>query len=245
MKYMGSKARIAKYIVPIIQKYIDDHHITTYWEPFGGLNVIDKIQCDAKYASDNNKYLIAMFEYFLEHPEALTAQTRCPREEYEKVKQCWKAQSDEFPDWYLGYIGFCASYGGRFFDGGYGAERPARNYFGEASRNILKQLPKLKDVRLLWGDYRTVAVPLDEKTLIYCDIPYIGTRQYSTSVGFDYAAFYDWCREKAQEHIVLISEVEMPDDFEIIWQHDLNCSLQIGEHLKRSEKLWLYKGGIR
>lgn len=24
MKYMGSKSRIAKYIVPIIQKYIDD-----------------------------------------------------------------------------------------------------------------------------------------------------------------------------------------------------------------------------
>lgn len=34
MKYMGSKSRIAKYIVPIIQKYIDENRITTYFEPF-------------------------------------------------------------------------------------------------------------------------------------------------------------------------------------------------------------------
>ena len=44
MKYMGSKSRIAKYIVPIIQNYIDDYNIKTYVEPFcGGCNVIDKI----------------------------------------------------------------------------------------------------------------------------------------------------------------------------------------------------------
>ena len=41
---MGSKSRIAKDIVPIIQKYIDDNRIISYIEPFvGGANVIDKI----------------------------------------------------------------------------------------------------------------------------------------------------------------------------------------------------------
>lgn len=53
MKYMGSKSRIAKDIVPIIQKYIDGNDITEYYEPFcGGCNVIDKIRCEHKYASD-------------------------------------------------------------------------------------------------------------------------------------------------------------------------------------------------
>lgn len=44
LKYMGSKSRIAKYIVPIIQKYIDENNIEKYVEPFVvGANVIDKI----------------------------------------------------------------------------------------------------------------------------------------------------------------------------------------------------------
>lgn len=42
---MGSKSRIAKDIVPIIQKCIDDNNLETYIEPFvGGANVIDKIK---------------------------------------------------------------------------------------------------------------------------------------------------------------------------------------------------------
>lgn len=36
MKYMGSKSRIKKYIVPIIQSYIDRYEVTTYCEPFVG-----------------------------------------------------------------------------------------------------------------------------------------------------------------------------------------------------------------
>ena len=46
---MGSKSRIAKDIVPIIQKCIDDNKIETYIENFcGGLNIIDKIHCETK-----------------------------------------------------------------------------------------------------------------------------------------------------------------------------------------------------
>ena len=36
MKYMGSKSRIAKDIVPIIQSYIDDNNCRLYIEPFVG-----------------------------------------------------------------------------------------------------------------------------------------------------------------------------------------------------------------
>lgn len=40
-----------------------DYDIKTYIEPFcGGCNIIDKIQCDTKIASDNHKYLIEMFK---------------------------------------------------------------------------------------------------------------------------------------------------------------------------------------
>lgn len=36
MKYIGSKNKISKYIIPIIQKAIDDNNITVYYEPFVG-----------------------------------------------------------------------------------------------------------------------------------------------------------------------------------------------------------------
>ena len=56
MKYMGSKSRIVDNILPIIQERLRDYSIKTYIEPFcGGCNVIDKVQCDIKIASDKIK----------------------------------------------------------------------------------------------------------------------------------------------------------------------------------------------
>lgn len=61
---MGSKAKIAKYIVPIIQRKIDESGARYYVEPFaGGCNVIDKIKAEYRIASDSNKYLIALFQH--------------------------------------------------------------------------------------------------------------------------------------------------------------------------------------
>lgn len=63
MKYMGSKSRIAKYIVPILQECIDSNNVTTYIEPFvGGANIIDKIRCQERIGSDINPYLIALLK---------------------------------------------------------------------------------------------------------------------------------------------------------------------------------------
>lgn len=67
MKYMGSKSRIAKYIVPIIQRYIDDNNITTYIEPFclskdtivftdTGIKTIEEINIGDRIIGDNGQY---------------------------------------------------------------------------------------------------------------------------------------------------------------------------------------------
>lgn len=48
MIYMGSKNRLSKHLIPIIQSYITENTVG-YLEPFvGGANVIDKIKCDRK-----------------------------------------------------------------------------------------------------------------------------------------------------------------------------------------------------
>lgn len=59
------------------------------------------------------------------------------------------------------------------------------------------------------GDYREVEILPD--SVIFCDIPYYGTREYRhNEVPFDYEAFYDWCEK--QTVLVLISEYWMPED---------------------------------
>lgn len=59
MKYMGSKNRIAKYILPIILKERKEGQ--WYIEPFcGGCNLIDKVTGN-RMASDSHFELIEMF----------------------------------------------------------------------------------------------------------------------------------------------------------------------------------------
>lgn len=145
MKYMGSKYRICKYIVPIIQEYIDKNNIKKYWEPFvGGANVIDKIKCAKKVGSDKNKYLIALLNRMKQNGELFEAVSK---ELYDKARDCFNSQTKEFEDWELGNIGFLASYNGRWFDGGYakpGFEKTKngeryRDYYQEAKNNLVKQ----------------------------------------------------------------------------------------------------------
>ena len=60
MKYMGSKRRIAKDILPIILEGRKENQI--FYDLFvGGGNLLDKVQ-NPRVANDNNKYLIALFK---------------------------------------------------------------------------------------------------------------------------------------------------------------------------------------
>lgn len=114
---MGSKSRIAKHIVPIIQRYIDENNIKCYIEPFcGGLNVIDKVKCEYKIASDIHRYLIALFKNI---DKIYTLPDFITKEHYSEVRECFNENNNCLEDWYIGAIRFLASYNGRFFDGGY------------------------------------------------------------------------------------------------------------------------------
>lgn len=235
MVYMGSKSRIAKEIVPIIQSYIDDNNIHNYLEPFcGGCNVIDKVKCEHKYASDIQHYLIALLKQTQKDtsvfPESITL------EQYKDVKD----NKEKYPDWYVGLVGFCASFGGKFFNG-YGRDSKGnRNIPNERIRNLIKQSLNLKDVQFTCCDFRNIK-PTIKNFVIYCDIPYKNSTKYKVD-DFPYDEFYDWCRAMSKNNIVLISEYNMPDDFECIWQKEIKTSLCIDRaktDSKRNEKLFI------
>ena len=213
MVYMGSKNRIAKELIPIITEKLKPNQ--WYVEPFvGGANMIDKIEHPYKLGADNNKYLIALLEAVQngqELPEYIN------KDEYIAVK----TNKDNYPDWYVGFVGFVSSFRAKFF-GGYCTTKTGirRNYIKERINNILKQ--NLDGIKLVCSSYDALDIPAN--SIIYCDPPYNGTTKYKDS--FDSDAFWQWGRDKAKEgHTVYVSEYNAPEDFKCIWEKQINSNL--------------------
>ena len=117
-----------------------------------------------------------------------------------------------------------------------------RNYYAEAKNNILQQAENLKDTSFFVCDYSEVR---DIKgCLIYCDPPYEGTKQYSNATNFDYAQFWQFCRELSKDNIVVVSEQNAPDDFTEIWRQDVSRSIKPNDKSKATEKLYIYKTNL-
>lgn len=130
MVYQGSKNRLAKFLVPIIQKYIDDNNIKTYIEPMcGGANLIDKIKCDKRIGADINEELIALLKYAQTDNSLSIAPKVCTFEHYADVREDRKLGTHKYSPEYIALIGYMASYGGRYFDGGYGRDSNCVFYF--------------------------------------------------------------------------------------------------------------------
>lgn len=244
MKYMGSKSRIAKYIVPIIQSYIDENNMTTYFEPFcGGCNVIDKIICNRRIAFDYNKYLIALLKRVQSNEPLLD---NVSKELYDSVRNSLKDDYNFYPDWMIGNVGFLASYNGRWFDGGYAKAcyentkngQRYRDYYREAKDNLLKQSPQLTDIIFKCVDYSLVH---PKNSVIYCDPPYQNTTQYANAIHFDYEKFWNIMREWSKNNIVIISELNAPDDFECIWEREVSRSINANDKSRAVEKLFIHK----
>lgn len=97
MVYQGSKNRISKFLVPIIQKYIDDNNIKTYIEPMvGGANIIDKIVCENKVGGDINSELIALLQYIQTDNEISIAPEMCTFEHYTDVRENRRLHTNKY-----------------------------------------------------------------------------------------------------------------------------------------------------
>jgi DNA adenine methylase len=213
MKYMGSKNRLAKHLLPIILK---DRKNQYYVEPFcGGCNMIDKVD-GKRIGNDFNEYLISLLEYI--KTKELPYVTK---EEYKKVKE----NKDNYEKWYVGHVGINCSYSGKWF-GGYAGlletKDGIRDYIKEAIKNCKEQSQFIKDVEFNSGSYDALIIP--NNSIIYCDPPYKNTTKYKDD--FNHDKFYDWCiKQKENGHEVFISEYYMPKEFECIYERKVNSCL--------------------
>lgn len=186
MKYMGSKARIAPEILPLILEGRKQGQY--YVEPFcGGCNSLQHVTGN-RIGSDLNRYLIAMWKGLQadeERPRIIT------KEMYDQARTDFKSGSnDHYDDFMIGWIGFMSSFNGKFF-AGYVGHFTERDYIGAAMRNVEKQIDSIKGVAFYSCGYEELSIP--DESIIYCDIPYRDTSKYNVKKGFDYDRFWSWC----------------------------------------------------
>lgn len=234
MKYVGSKSRLSKYIVPILQDIIDKNNIKIYYEPFvGGANVIDKVKCTRKIGNDAHPQLIAMWKAIQNGWEI---PLHISEEEYNSVKN----NKEKYDPAYVGLVGFCATFGSKYFGGyarGYKNDGTTlRDIPNESLRNLKKQIPNILNVEFICGDYKDLSI--ESGSLIYCDPPYENTTKYSIN-NFNYEEFWCWCREKSKDNYVVISELSAPSDFKCIWERTLRKELSINNRKTQVEKLFI------
>ena len=243
MKYMGNKQRIANEIIQIM---LANYKGNTFVDAFcGSCAVVQDVPSNyIRVANDKNKYLIAMWRSLTickkEFPTIIN------KDIYDIARDCYHRRNNLYEDDLVGWIGYMASFNGRFFDGGYSGHNvtdrngKTRDYIKENINNIQRQLKEHDFNNITWFNTDYCDIPFIDNSLIYCDIPYRNTKQYDFSKKFDYEFFYTWCRSMRDKgHTVFVSEYDMPNDFTCIWQKEVTTAINPTKTKKSTEKLFI------
>lgn len=207
MKYMGSKNRIAKHLLPIMVEAADNAGITTWVEPFvGGGNMIDKVPNRFKRIGyDFNEHVIYAMCDIRDRAKELPALVS---------EDTYKSLKGSPPKSITSWVRFECSFASKF-EGGYARAGDGKDYAAIGFRSANRQSPKIQGVDFIHSDYKDLDI---NNSLIYCDPPYQSATGYSTG-GFNHEEFFDWCRlMAARGNLVFVSEYNAPDDFECVWQ---------------------------
>lgn len=212
MKYMGSKRRIAKHILPIMIAEADRLGITKWIEPFvGGANLIDKVPDRfERVGYDLNEHVIYALKDIRDNPNSLDIELN------EDIYNSFKGRvAEEITSW----VRIACSYGG-IFESKLAADKSGkRDYHQEAYRNAQKQQPLIQGVDFIHADYRDLSF---KDSLIYCDPPYQNTSGYKTG-DFNHEEFFEWCRsQKENGNVVFVSEYEAP--FTEVWRGEIKTN---------------------
>lgn len=229
MRYMGGKAHIAKKIVGAILANTEARG--TWVEPFvGGGNVMEHAAPHFKEARgyDIHPDLILLWRHVASGgtlPETVT------REMYVEHRHA-------DPSWLRGFLGFGASFGGKWF-GGF-AQSPGRLIWQEGLRTVARQATVFQQhgVQFERADFATLWP--DPGSVVYCDPPYLGTTAYTTG-GFDHERFYRVLQGWAADCFVYVSEYQVLPGVrhEVIWEYAHRTTLKRDVNAEvRTEKLF-------
>ena len=249
MKYMGSKARIATHIAGYINNIALCEGINDYYEPFmGGCSVGEVIQMPNRHLSDINKHIVALFKKV---QEGMWDFKYITREEWYKIKDD-RFENKIYPEWLTGWCSVACSFRGRCFEGYAGEYVDATtgktaNPQLQVYNSLVAERPLLLGADIQNRVYTDIGKPYH--SIIYCDAPYRGTKQYTMVDKFDFDAYDEWLLEMSKDNLVLISEYSMhgkhTDKFIKLDEWTLNKSIGAGQTEDESsiERLYYVKGG--
>lgn len=246
MTYMGSKRLYAKYICPIINKYIEDNKVTKFYDVFcGGANIADKIICDEVIANDLSPTLIAL------HKQAQSDFSKIPISksfnkekwvstyaEYKRLKNSNWTEEPLIPLYEIGAVEWYGSYATGGFQKSYALPTKKRDFYDERYRNHKKQssTDNYKKIKFTCQDYRDLEIT--PNAVIYCDPPYKGTVSYQICPHFNSEEFFNWIREKSKTNPIFLSESTLIEDFNIIWKKETRRYTSIKNEYKTQEILY-------
>ena len=240
MIYMGSKARIAKDILKVMQSDIDktDCFVDMFC---GGGNLLQYVNAKYIIANDINPYVIAFLERI--QKEGCDWIPKNNKEFTQEHFLLVKRNKDKFKKSVLGHVGYNLSFGGNWFCSYRKDNTGKRDYVAEAYRGAVKQQKLLnKNILFTNKDYRDVDIP--NNSTVYCDIPYKDTGKYTAVSNFNHEEFYNWCRcVKSDKNLTIyISEYDMPEDFECVWQKEIRVQqAKLNNSTLATEKLFKLK----
>lgn len=207
MRYQGGKARVARQVAEVIERYRDGR---TVLEPFcGALNVTAALT-GPRIASDLSRPLFSLYS-------ALRSGWIPPDEISEETYALVQARRDP-ADPLTAFVGYGCSFGGKLF-GGLARGEGRRNYTRQAKAGLLHKFAACSDVTFACVPFDAWAP--DKNTLMYCDPPYAGTTGYPGLPKFDSAHFWSvadaWVAAGAT---VLVSEFAAPSHWRPVWSSD-------------------------
>lgn len=237
---MGSKARIAKDILKVMQPDIDK--TGCFVDMFcGGGNLLQFVNAKHIIANDINKYTIMyLSKLYVDYDWLPKNNTEFTKEDYIYAKN----NQYTYPPYLLGHIGYNLSFGGKWFGGFRSDNIGKRDYIAEAYRGAIKQHKNLVGKNIAFYNLSYDKAPFEDSCVIYCDIPYKGTTKYKTD--FNHDKFYEWCLKVKKENdklgnnvIIYVSEYNMPEDFKCVWQKEIKMTLDKNSNSKKAvEKLF-------
>ena len=237
MRYMGSKARHAKHIVPFL---MDGHDQDSWYiEPFmGGGNMLSNVPAKHKWGNDTAEYAVALLEAVAngwEPPETLTLQ------EYKAVK----GNPENYKKEYVGFVAHCCSYGGVKF-GSYARNKPSEGDNSTVPAQQYKALKK-QEVGLIGTKFTCMSyldLEIPDGSTVYLDPPYASTTGYGGE--FDHEQFWQWASCLSKRCRVFVSEYSAPDEWKCIWEKTVSkyVTKKDGKYDKATEKLFIYPGGL-
>ena len=142
-----------------------------------------------------------------------------------------------------GFIGHACTFGGQYF-GSYKSSRENTKHLQTQSERVQTIANELKNVFFSNGEYTQFSHL--KRYIIYCDPPYNSTEnryydEYGNKHNFDYSKFLEWCNMMSENNLVIISEYNQPDNFELFWSSKIVPNTLRGRSTTGQEKLFIHK----